>query len=252
MQMNAESQKKEQAFTLVELLITVAIIAILASLTIAGSRRFLQAAEGATNLSNHRTIAAGLLAYASEHKSRLPWGFDLASDAGTSDPYPKTLFKEGYISDGRVFFNSKFWRRSENKEGGMLVITNPGKYANSIYPWANTTYGANRYGAMPRSNDSRNAASLLKVATDGNLSKLMLTRDVYAPLNNTPANRRGGGNWWFANEGFLPEENDTYAGMVHASFADGHAEAFTRETMLESMQSGTNAPLFNNVYTLSQ
>lgn len=81
---------------------------------------------------------------------------------------------------------------------------------------------------------------------DGNLSRLMLIRDAYNP---TYAENYGGGTWWFANAGSLPLEKDTYAGMIHASFADGHVQAFPREEMTVMMQSGASDPMFINVYT---
>ncbi len=227
------------------------LIMILMLLTYGGYQHVTVAAKGVENLSNHGFIVRGLLAYASDHNARLPWSNDLANHPNTSSPYNKTLCTLGYISDGRVFFNDKFWKRSSgDKNSALLVITQPEKFANSVRPWAYTTYGVNRYGAMPVSTDGRKPAHLLKVARDGHLSKLILTRDVYQALNDTPTNRSGGGTYWYSGDGFLPPQAETYGGNVHAGFADGHVESIHREKIAEMLKSGAKAPVFHNVYTM--
>lgn len=255
-QMSSKTRRTgtRQAFTMLEILIAVVIVGVLVMLGIGGYQRVIGMAQGAQNLSNHRIIVAGLLAYSLEYKGRLPYNVDYNPPFhmdNSYSPWPKTLCVLGYVSDGSVFFSPKFWPRWGNKESAQLVIRNPQNYPNSIVPWGYPNYGANRYGAMPNSQgDSRTPANLFRVAGDGNLSRLMLIRDTYdETYDKPPSILRGGGTHWFANASTIPKEEDCYAGIVHASFADGHVEGFRREKMVELMGSGTTAPMFYNIYT---
>lgn len=250
------------AFTLLQTLVVVAIMAVLLVVSAGAYRRVLDSAKGAVNISNHRTIARGLLAYAQDFGGTLPWSEDddppfgdgVSSLPNSYSPYPKTLCILGYVSNGSVFFSPRFWPRWGEKERILLIVQEPSRYPSAIIPWAYTNYGVSRYGAMPSYSDrggGRRPANLLKVAADGNLSKLMLTRDTYyAGYDQAPSNLRGGGIHWFANESNIPEEKDTYAGIVHAAFADGHAQGFRRDEMVKMSKSSTAAPMFYNVYTL--
>lgn len=233
------------AFTMLEILIAVTILSVLMLLGFAGYQRAMDMAHGTKNLKNHQVIVNALLAYAGDHNAQLPWGSEV-KESGVTYHYPKTLFRQGYVTDGRAFFSPRFWPFWADKEGVLLVLQNPEKFESVVIPWAYPSYAANRYGAMPTSTEGRKPASLLRIAGDGNLSRLMLIRDAYNP---TYAENYGRGTWWFANAGSLPLEKDTYAGMIHASFADGHVQTFSREEMTVMMQSGASDPMFINVYT---
>jgi prepilin-type processing-associated H-X9-DG protein len=63
---------KTSAFTLVEILTGVAIIAVLASLLLAGGSRMLERTRSAACIANLRQIHVALLAYAAEHNNCLP------------------------------------------------------------------------------------------------------------------------------------------------------------------------------------
>lgn len=197
-----------------------------------------------------------------EHQGQLPWGNDTDPPFGDgasvppngTSPYPKTLTYLGYVGDGRIFFSPMFWPRWDPKSGALLVVGNPTKYPSAIVPWAYTNYGINRYGAMPeRPDGGRKPANLFRVGGDGNLSKLMLTRDTYNPsFDRDPSFLRGGGTYWFAKNGSMPEERDTYGGIVHASFADGHVEGFRRKDLMDLIDKAPKgeAPLFIDKYTV--
>lgn len=60
------------AFTLVELLVVVTIVAVLASLTTIGYSRFVSHSRGAACAANLRAIGAGLNLYLAEHRQQLP------------------------------------------------------------------------------------------------------------------------------------------------------------------------------------
>lgn len=251
------SKSRFRGFTLLEILICVAITAVLCALAFAGYRQVSNTALGTRNISNHRTIIRALLAYSADFQGKLPFFVDYdppfgngASSAPNSySHYPKTLCFLGYLSNGSAFFSPRYWPRWSPKDGATLVINNPTNYPSVIVPWAYTNYAVNRYGAMPSSRDERVAANLNKVGGDGNLSKLMLIRDSYTPDYDRPSMRRGGGIVWFSNESNIPPLEDCYNGMVHASFADGHVEAVPRAEMLEGSKASASEPMFSNIYT---
>ncbi|HOW67768.1 MAG TPA: type II secretion system protein [Candidatus Paceibacterota bacterium] len=64
---------RQRAFTLVELLVTIAVIAILASLLLPGLGRARNLAWRTACLSNLRQIGIGTAMYANEHQGRMPW-----------------------------------------------------------------------------------------------------------------------------------------------------------------------------------
>jgi prepilin-type processing-associated H-X9-DG protein len=124
----------------------------------------------------------------------------------------------------------------------------------TIIPWYFTNYGVNRLGAMPHSqdDDGRKPARLPVVGADGNMSKLMLLRDTYRAGYDTESNPYGGGICFFSWPGwpYTPPKHKTYGGMVHASFADGHVEAFTlSEVKKIAEQPPDGASQFQNRYT---
>lgn len=239
-----------EGFTLVEMLVSLMILLILVVLTGYGVGHVRKAGQAVQNMQNHRTIAAALLAYATEH-GRLPYAREEKAVAsapfeGQEVTYPRTLTALGYISDPTVFFGPQAgqWYASH-----WNVLRNP--RTGSTVPWYYTNYGVNRNGAMPKNEKGYRPARLSEVAADGNLSKLMLLRDCYDPSMDTATTRRGGGVVFFAGTTEMPPPAKTYQGMVHATFADGHTVAYPRETLLELLKNNPQGepPLFPKKYT---
>lgn len=246
--------QNRQGFTLLEFLVTLTILLILLTLSFVAYRKVTDAAMSVKHLSNHREIVRGLLSYAQEHRGNLPYlsdenpPFDMSPNFYS--PYAKTLVQLDYVSNPFAFFNPRFWSRwgKSYKDSALRVLADPKRYS-TVTPWAYTSYGANRYGAMPAWNDRRKPANFYRVGADGNLSKLILIRDTYWAGYDQAPNLYGGGVDWFSADNSLPEEKDCYAGMVYASFADGHVEGFQREKMIDMMKSGNAEPVFKDVYT---
>jgi prepilin-type N-terminal cleavage/methylation domain-containing protein len=76
------------AFTLVELLIVIAIIAILAALLLPALVRSKQRAQAAYCMNNGRQIVLAMLLYADDHDDWIPWGYGVAdvNDGGMGAP----------------------------------------------------------------------------------------------------------------------------------------------------------------------
>lgn len=221
--------------------------------TMAGYRQLIRTSDGTKNLFNHRHVGAALIAYSAEHKGNLPWSHDANPDFSSNGAYyPKTLMIFGYLSNPLIFVGPVQWRKMDAtwRKAWQTAASNPAKL-HSTNPWAHTTYAANRYGAMPSSGDGRHPANLIRVGNDGNLSKLMLLRDVYNPRwDSSPNDLRGGGHTQFVRlDDSLPLEEDTFRGLVHATFADGHVEAIEWKKLKETTGQITTEPLFFNKYT---
>ncbi|HWL53537.1 MAG TPA: hypothetical protein VNQ90_13960 [Chthoniobacteraceae bacterium] len=249
--------------SLLEVVIATAAVAVLAVLATAVFGNVRLASLAVINVGNHRTITAAILAYSADHGGQLPWGLDndppFGDGESTSTAYPKTLAWMGYVRDARVFFSPLLWPRygaNGNKSSAMLVLSNPQYYKSAVLPWAHPSYGVNLYGAMPTrtSPPTRRPANLNRVATDGRLSQLMLTLDVYNPLHDTKARPLAGGQYWFVTAAEVPPPELTYRGKVYAAFADGHVVAYPREEMISLLSSTPNfqPPLFKNHYTMGR
>lgn len=239
-----------RGLTLLELLIVIALLAVIAALLFFGYQRITSAAMGTQNVLNHRTLASALIAYAQENNGNLPYSY---RDRGPWPDFPNqrtTYTRElayfGYLENPEKTIIGPHHRGWD----GSTYETSTGlrePHRDVVVPWWYTNYGASRRGAMPYSADSpRRPANLLQVAADGNLSKLMLLRDVYRPRH---ANR-GGGSIFFSGAGYFPPEEFTYGGMVHASYADGHVRAFPREELRELLENARDGeePEFRNTY----
>lgn len=66
------NEKAKAGFTLVELLVTIAIMAVLAALSVLGVQKAINSAGQAGNASNLRALAAASMAYASDHNGWMP------------------------------------------------------------------------------------------------------------------------------------------------------------------------------------
>lgn len=88
-----------RAFTLIELLAAVAIIAILALVLSSVTKRFIAGAQIAGCLANSRSLAIALLNYAGDNNGNFPEG----ADAPNSYVRLAGLDQGGYVEDRRIF-----------------------------------------------------------------------------------------------------------------------------------------------------
>ncbi len=68
-----------RAFTLVELLVAIAVVGVLAALVFPTLERSRESARAAACASNLRQLAAAALSYAGEHRGQFPWGMRIES-----------------------------------------------------------------------------------------------------------------------------------------------------------------------------
>lgn len=128
--------KHPTAFTLIELLIVVTIIAILAAIAVANFRQALERSYMASNSANLRTLATALQMYLTDYGKLPPadreagpfeshTGFTAVGNGpaagGSWDGVPWLLHTRGYVSDTKTFFNPKYlkdFRAGQTIRGG--------------------------------------------------------------------------------------------------------------------------------------
>jgi len=96
------------AFTLVEVLVVVAIVGVLMALIVAGVGKARDSANRAKSMANLRNLSAGLTAYMGESNMTL----DLFAGGGgnSQNNYARNLHASGTIPDKAVFFSPYFGR----------------------------------------------------------------------------------------------------------------------------------------------
>jgi prepilin-type N-terminal cleavage/methylation domain-containing protein/prepilin-type processing-associated H-X9-DG protein len=88
--MNEPAQHREAAFTLMELLVVLAIIAVLTAIVVPMLRASIAASRRAACVSNLRQIGVGIAAYAADNNGQIPYGPKAPPFTNPLDFYPST------------------------------------------------------------------------------------------------------------------------------------------------------------------
>ncbi len=229
---------KHRAFTLVELLVTIAILAILGTILIAVVGNVRQSAKKTQSMSNLRQIGMAMNLYATENQGKLPEGYFYKK--GEGERY-WTWHLEPYIE-----------RLSPSNEPAENIYVSPlvdkyikeGSLKNGSVP---STYSA--HGILcPDTSNYGDEDPRINVSTISNPSELILVGEATLRSNNTYASatfktpsafyqRKSGIN---LNEP-IPTDTDKNGtggalryranGAALVTFVDGHVEAMEKGTV---------------------
>jgi prepilin-type N-terminal cleavage/methylation domain-containing protein/prepilin-type processing-associated H-X9-DG protein len=161
-----EGQKRTKAFTLVELLVVVGIIAVLISLLLPALNKARHSAKTLSCLSNMRQVYMELRMYANQNRDMVPIGYIFADRRlsgnmwcatggnsplynGTTQPYQQGawtcigwLYYAGFMKNPKIYWDpdtlpgNTFSRRTTNfiTPGGFPIYWPPGNWGTTTYP----------------------------------------------------------------------------------------------------------------------
>lgn len=240
------------AFSLIELLVVVSIIAILAGLSFAAFGRVKAAAGSTKCLSNMRQIALVSLQYASDHDGHLPPSIGKASLSGLAIPYNQVLAQYfGHIGDETTFFSPVFQCPSDPRpyrQGADCVRS----YSLNGTPSFTDGWGpATRMGVAQA--NSPYSGRLMSQVTQP--SKTILLVEWFTNAAGTPRpNTQASGSMVVMSTGWqtldaasrFPNGSFYHGKFLNFAFADGHAQAVSPPDVLVGFD---DAHDFNAMWT---
>lgn len=199
-----------KGFTLLELLVTMSIVAIMALLTITGAKRFLGSAQQAACVNNLRQIGQASLMYNGEKQYFLPW-YTRTDGYGQTDVYWWKALSPYIGPDQRVFHcpSDKAFRADQ--------------IASTIsYGW---NYVLTGHG------DLNSPADFVRTAQYGHPSTVLIAADG-------PGGAAAGqeDSWGFIDYSpqHTPDPNRHF-GKANGLFLDGHVETLTATNFINNL-----------------
>lgn len=201
--MNVGANKK---FTLIELLIVIAIIAILAAMLLPALNKARDRAKLIKSTSNIRQIGLGLFNYANDNEGYLPFNrFQKLGENGASPQgayWGAVLYHDGYVPNINTFLSP-----GHNK--GPFVNFNFLKTNREYYEWNAIDYVSNYNGAMPSESGTWRTYRIGSIKPSP--SRLLLLYDGVRA------------SFWGITVNFGSYCPFTYQGNLPRAYADGHA-----------------------------
>ncbi|MEM6260179.1 MAG: prepilin-type N-terminal cleavage/methylation domain-containing protein [Planctomycetota bacterium] len=208
-----------KAFTLVELLVVISIIALLIAILLPALGKAMVSSQDMQCLSNTRGIAVAMQIYTDEQKEQFPAhrSASLGADAwGWNDK----LLDFGYLADENVFRCPRvpYWESNRNP-GTIIEVAVTSRAGLDFIPYGYNSFWMG-YDPYAGSNHptGRNYTKRSDVKSPSNL---MLVSDSQISLNDTWAT-----SMWYPNRraDIFEGVSDVHDGMSNISFADGHSE----------------------------
>jgi len=211
--------KRVEAFTLIEMLVVIAILAILATLIIPSINKSIARAQSIRCLSNLRNLGVGMMTYSVENRGRLPaMRAPVASGGGWSGPYWTNLL-EPFVGE----------------ESSLAASRRKGIF---YCPSEKNTHSISDYGANPlviRHPNAEGIEQAMTLSRIENVTGTLLLADAQILRSDGPI-----GSWHIAPNWFTPDipeqapssisgASPRHNGFVNLLFADGHVESLPYE-----------------------
>jgi prepilin-type N-terminal cleavage/methylation domain-containing protein/prepilin-type processing-associated H-X9-DG protein len=220
------------AFTLVELLVTIAIIATLASLIFMMARRGIDSARTSKSLSNLRQIYIGIGSWAAENNMRFPINYASNAFGGSSKPKAE-IAAVWYEAAGRNIYSDLFQRTSGANLPWMWGTKYSNGYEDTVFRSPNAEKGYSKtiasYGynsKFQRIDDSTSQTTVISVdPSKFNAAKTCLVADNSGKTHSlSPAGDEGSASLNARNGASGSFKRD---GKAVVLFLDGHSETLT-------------------------
>ena len=214
---------QERAFTLVELLASIAIIAILTILAISGAGKMIERAHSLTCVSNLRQLSSALLLNAADNNGELLPG----RDVGSGVIWTGALNAGNYISVPYLVN----WQQMDCKA--------------PIYcPSEKIHHGYGDYGPTTDHPFGPNNRRLVSVTQP---AKKVMICEARTPNSSASDPWRGTWSSWPAGAGWVQKIPWPFrhGEIIHMAFFDGHVESRTRTSLIPD---SARKEIFDNIY----
>lgn len=226
------------AFTLVELLVTIAIIAILASLVFMMARRSIESARTSKSASNLHQIYIGIGSWAAENNMRFPINYKSNAFGGSSKP-KEEIAAVWYEAAGRNIYSDLYQKTSAAGLPWMWGTKHSNGYEGTVFRSPNAEKGYNKtiasYGYntnFQREDNSSTMTTVISVDPSRfDAGRTCLIADNSGKTHSLgPDGENGNASINARNGASGPFKRD---GKALVLFLDGHVETLTSERAKE-------------------
>ena len=214
-----------RAFTLVELLVAIAVLGVLAGLVVPAVERGRESARAAACAANLRQLAAAAIDYAGEHRGQFPWGMRL--EGGEMACWDFVVGADGAARPGLL------WKHVPGAGAGQVLqcpsfIGGEANWRGD--PFTGYNYNCSFVGKVQGDSGSRDAPAHLSQLEDPARTALFgdgqfaggANKFMRAPVRDKAHDGSGTAVREAGTQGFR------HRGRTNVAFADGHVEALSK------------------------